>query len=100
MIERGVKSLRNQRVQTVYQSSQNRLANLLASPVILTRFVKGAIAGPDGRNYFETPTADSPLRELWEGGDVVVRLTTSDGLRWEARPGDAMPRPQDWVALD
>jgi hypothetical protein len=87
-------------VETVYHTPSDRLSDLLASPVILTRFVKGAIAGPDGRHYFETPTADSPLRELWEGGDVVVHLTTSDGHRWEARPGDVMPRPQDWVALD
>jgi hypothetical protein len=87
-------------VETIYHSSQNRLADLLASPVILSRFVKGAIAGPDGRSYFETPTADSPLRELWEGGDVVVRLTTSDGHHWEARPCDVMPRAEDWVALD
>jgi hypothetical protein len=87
-------------VETVYNPSQNRLANLLASPVIFGRFVKGAIAGPDGRSYFGTPTADSPLREMWEGGDVVVQLTTSDGHRWEARPSDAMPRPEDWVALD
>ena len=87
-------------METIYHSSQNRLASLLASPVILSRFVKGAIAGPDGRSYFETPTADSPLRELWEGGDVVVRLTTSDGHHWEARPGDVMPRPEDWVAID
>jgi len=87
-------------VETIYHSSQNRLADLLSSPVIVSRFVKGAIAGPDGRKYSETPTADSPLRELWEGGDVVVRLTTSDGHHWEARPGDDQPRPEDWIALD
>ncbi|MEO6876586.1 MAG: hypothetical protein ABI222_17360 [Opitutaceae bacterium] len=86
-------------METVYHPSNSRLADLLASPVILTRFLKGAIAGPDGRSYFETPTADSPLRELWEGGDVIVQLTTSDGQRWEARPGDSLPRPQDWVAI-
>ena len=87
-------------METVYHSTQNRLAAFLASPVILSRVVKGAIAGPDGRSYFGTPTADSPLRELWEGGDVVVHLTTSDGHRWEARPTDVMPRVEDWVALD
>lgn len=87
-------------MESVYHSTQNRLASLLASPVIVSRFVRGAIAGPDGRNYFETPTADSPLRELWEGGDVIVRLTTRDGQRWEARPSDLMPRVEDWVAVD
>ena len=87
-------------VETVYQSSQSRIADLLASPVILSRFVKGAISGPDGRRYFETPTADSPVRELWEGGDVIMRLTTSDGQQWEARPSDALPRPQDWLRID
>jgi len=87
-------------VETIYHTTQTRLADLLASPVILSRFVKGSIAGPDGRRYFETPTADSPLRELWEGGDVIVRLTTSDGHHWEARPGDDMPRPEDWVSID
>ena len=84
----------------VYQSSPSRLADLLASPVILSRMVRGAIAGPDGRRYFETPTADSPVRELWEGGDVIMRLTTCDGHHWEARPSDVLPRPEDWVALD
>ena len=71
-------------MESVYHSTQNRLAALLASPVIVSRFGRGAIAGPDGRNYYQTPTADSPWRELWEGGDVIVRLTTSDGHRWEA----------------
>lgn len=87
-------------METICQMSQTRLADLLASPAILSRFVKGSIAGPDGHRYFETPTADSPLRELWEGGDVIVRLTTSDGHHWEARPGDAMPRAEDWVSID
>ena len=73
---------------------------LLASPVILSRMVRGAIAGPDGRRYFETPTADSPVHELWEGGDVIMRLTTSDGHHWEARPSDVLPRPQDWLLID
>jgi len=87
-------------VKTVYQSTQSPLADLLASPVILSRVVRGAISGPDGRRYFETPTADSPIRELWEGGDLVMRLTTSDGTHWEARPSDAVPRPQDWMKID
>ena len=87
-------------METIYHTSQKRLADMLASPVILSRFIKGAISGPDGRTYCETPTADSPLRELWEGGDVVVRLTTRDGHHWEARPGEVMPQPKDWVALD
>ncbi len=87
-------------MKTVFQPSQSRLADLLASPVIFGRMVRGAIAGPDGRNYFGTPTADSPLRELWEGGDLVMQLTTSDGHRWEARPSDTHPRPQDWIPLD
>ena len=87
-------------METLYHPAQNRLADMLASPVILSRFLKGAVAGPDGRTYCETPTADSPLRELWEGGDVVVRLTTRDGHQWEARPGEKMPRAHDWVALD
>ena len=87
-------------VETVYQSSPSRLADLLASPVILSRMVRGAIAGPDGRRYFETPTADSPVHELWEGGDVIMRLTTSDGHHWEARPSDVLPRPQDWLLID
>lgn len=90
----------NWRVETVFQSSHSRLADLLASPVILGRIVKGAIAGPDGRNYFGTPTADSPLRELWEGGDLVMQLTTSDGHRWEARPSESLLRPQDWMPID
>ena len=87
-------------METIYHTSKTGLANMLASPVILSRFIKGTIAGPDGRSYYETPTADSPLRELWEGGDVVVRLTTTDGHHWEARPSEVMPRPQDWVPLD
>ena len=88
------------RVKTVYQSTRSGLADLLASPVILSRFVRGAISGPDGRSYFETPTADSPVRELWEGGDVIMRLTTSDGHHWEARPSETLPRPQDWLPID
>ena len=67
--------------------------------MILSRVIRGAISGPDGRRYFETPTADSPIRESWEGGDVVMRLTTTDGTRWEARPSDTMPRPQDWIRV-
>lgn len=87
-------------VKTVFESTHSRLADFLATPVILGRMVSGAIAGPDGRKYFGTPTADSPLRELWEGGDLVMQLTTSDGQRWEARPSDASPRPQDWFPLN
>jgi hypothetical protein len=87
------------RVETIYDSSQSRLAEFLASPVIISRILRGAIAGPDGRSYFGTPTADSPLRELWEGGDLIMQLTTSDGQRWEARPSDQRPRPQDWIPL-
>ena len=92
--------MRNARMEPICHISRPRLADLLASPVIQNRFVRGSVAGPDGRQYFETPTADSPLRELWEGGDVIVQLVTSDGRHWEARPGDTVPRPQDWVPID
>jgi hypothetical protein len=87
-------------VETIYHVSGSRLVDLLASPVIHSRIITGPIAGPDGRRYFETPTADSPLLELWEGGDLVMRLTTSDGRHWEARPGDDLPRPEDWMPVD
>ena len=87
-------------METTYNSSQSRLADLLAGPVFGSRFVKGSIPGPDGRPYFETSTPDSPVREWWEGGDLVLRLTTSDGHHWEVRPGDDVPRPEDWIPID
>jgi hypothetical protein len=87
-------------VETVYHLSRPPLADLLAVPSVPSRLVGGPIAGPDGRRYFETTAPNSPLCELWEGGDLVVRLTTSDGRHWEARPADAMPRPEDWVPID
>jgi len=90
----------NYGVETVYQLSRPPLADLLSLPSVCSRMLGGPIAGPDGRRYSETTGTDSPLSELWEGGDLVVRLTTSDGRHWEARPADAKPRPEDWVPID
>ena len=90
----------NYAVETIYHLSRPPLADLLALPAVCSRLVGESVAGPDGRRYFETTGTDSPLHEVWEGGDLVVRLTTSDGRRWEARPVDARPRPEDWVPID
>ena len=87
-------------MEAIYHLSRPPLADLLALPAVCSRLVGESVAGPDGRRYFETTESDSPLCELWEGGDLVVRLTTSDGRRWEARPVDARPRPEDWVSID